>query len=131
MRTAKEAVAFALEHVGHNDPKWQHHCLEFVRTCYGVSSWGPSALELYKRIPHHELHDERNVHSIPAGAVILYPDLGGEYGHVTIAVGSGACVGTDYDGPGTIAKAPADLPRWRHSSSVFWTLWSPTGTITL
>jgi hypothetical protein len=131
--TAKEAVAWALAHVGKPAPGGKGHCQELVRTAYGLPAWADSAKKAYALTPKNALHTDSSpkaIQNIPPGGIVYYPTLS-NYGHVVISIGGGFVVSNDYpDKWGEIVKAPIALPAW-HGLSHFggWSWWTPYGTI--
>lgn len=126
MRSIAEAVAWAEKMVGKPAPGGPGHCLEDVRTAYGTGPWATSAKLFFEKVPHDQMHVEKDITKIPVGALIMYPNLS-QFGHITLSVGHGICITNDYVEKGKMGRAPADLPRWGIKPPLHWTFWTPYG----
>lgn len=126
MRSIGSALAFARNEWQHGDPVWKGRCQSFVRTCYGIGPWAPSALNAWSIIPDSEKH-ETDFDQIPRGAAIYFDFA--PFGHAMIA-GSKHAFSNDYKRRGHIDPAPRDLSRWNGKKHYLgWSLWTPQGTI--
>lgn len=89
-RTADQAVAWALGHVG--VVRDSGYCLRFVDTAFGRASGPPSAFLVWTQSPT-ALHHTAGVP--PRGAVVVWSSaIGDGHGHIAISLGDGRMVST-------------------------------------
>ena len=138
-RTVDEVIEWGTAQIDHPSQDWFNRCQSFCRQAYGVGVWGydpvtgsSSAWGAWKQIPAGEKTESNKPWDAPRGALIYY--RGGDYGHVTIAIGKSTndkVLSTDYVRRGRIDKASTrDLPRWG-LTVVGWSTWTPEGELRL
>lgn len=81
------------------------YCLKYVRTCFGIASKYPSAINAWNNAKHR--HGPTS--AIPYGVPVFFK--GGKYGHVALSLGKNAqgvdmCRSTDYPRAGVVGEVP-------------------------
>lgn len=131
MRTIDEAIAYGRAQVDHPTQSWQGMCQQFVRSCYGVGAWAPSAYDAWLRIP--EAHRNYGpIESAPRGAAIYFKrnHAGQERpGHVVLATKSG-CLSNDIHRRGMIDPSRREVfeSAW-NMKYLGWSFWTPYGRL--
>lgn len=131
MRNINEAIAYGRGQIDHPSQQWVALCQSFVRNCYGVPAWAPSAYDAWLKIPvkHRQLGP---IEQAPRGAAIYFKrnKAGSERpGHVVLATKT-ACLSNDIYRHGGIDNAPRTVfePKW-NMGYLGWSLWTPYGVL--
>lgn len=134
-RSVDDVIEWSSNQITNPTQDWYNRCQSHCRQAYGVNVWGydpntgsSSAWGAWKQIPDSKKTKTSDPRDAPRGALIYYK--GGDYGHVTIAIGKSTtdkCLSNDYVRRGMIDKsATRDLPRWG-LAVVGWSFWTPEG----
>lgn len=134
-RSVDDVIAWGSSEIDDPSQDWYNRCQRFCRMAYGVDIWGwdpvtgsNSAWGAWKQIPASKKVETSNPAKAERGSLIYY--RGGDFGHVTIAIGKSTndkCLSNDYMRRGKIDKAaPRDLPRWG-LQVVGYSFWTPFG----
>ena len=133
MRSVDEAIAWGRNQVDHPTQSWSILCQSFVRNCYGVGAWAPSAYDAWLKIP--DKHKNTGpITEAPRGAAIYFKrNRAGQErpGHVVIATKS-KCLSNDIYRHGKIDVAPRGVfeTAW-NMKYLGWSLWTPAGELHL
>ena len=114
MRSIDEAIAWGRGQITHPSQSWKGKCQSFVRSCYGVAAWAPSAYDAWLKVPAaHQFTGP--IHEVPRGFAIYFKHASGDPrpGHVVLATKT-ACLSNDIYRSGQIDVAPRDifLSKW-------------------
>jgi hypothetical protein len=131
MRTVSEAIAWGRAQIDHPTQSWACLCQSFVRQCYGVGAWAPSAYDAWLKIPDSKKARGGHPSDAPRGAALYYKHTTGNPrpGHVVIATKSN-CLSNDIYRHGKIDVAPRGVfeGAW-HMTYLGWSLWTPQGEL--
>lgn len=131
MHSVPQAEQYALGQITHPSQSWKGLCQSFVRHCYGVNSWAPSAYDAWLKIPADKKHTDADFHAIPAGAAVYFKrnHAGQERpGHVVFNLGNGICVSNDIYRSGQVDKCPNNIfiAHW-NMAYLGYSFWTPFG----
>lgn len=136
-RSVDDVIAWSSAQIDHPTQDWFNRCQSHCRQAYGVDVWGydpvtgsSSAWGAWKQIPADKKVETSDPRKAGRGALIYY--RGGDYGHVTIAIGKSTTdkvLSNDYKRRGRIDKCSTrDLPRWG-LTVVGYSFWTPFGEL--
>ena len=129
MHSIQQAEDFGHGQIHAPSQSWAGLCQSFVRHCFGVPGWAPTAYDAWLKIP--EVHRVTGpIGSAPRGAAIYFKrnHVGQERpGHVVLATRT-HCLSNDIYRHGGIDVAPRDVfvGAW-NMKYLGWSLWCPWG----
>lgn len=101
-RTGKTATNWGAAQVKKPSKNWNNLCLQFVRSCFGVSAKYPNAKKAWENAKFR--HTETDSAKIPVGVPVFYR-TGTNNWHVVISAGDGGmCYSSDVGGRGKIGR---------------------------
>lgn len=131
MRSVDDAIAWGRSQIDQPTQQWACLCQSFVRQCYGVPAWAPSAYDAWLKIPLNQ-RGTGHISAAPRGALIYFKrnHEGQERpGHVVIATKT-QCLSNDIYRHGMIDVSSRDAfeHAW-NMKYLGWSLWTPFGVM--
>jgi hypothetical protein len=128
-RTPDEAIAWGRRQMTNPTQDWTLRCQSFVRQCYNVPAWAPSAQAAWDRIPNDQKVKGGHPSDAPRAAAIYF--RGGQWGHVMLAIGKATdtnALSNDYVERGMIDVVARTIPNW-NMEYLGWSAWTPYGSM--
>lgn len=99
-RSPADAIAWGMGQSRSPSQNWYRMCLVFVRSCFGLNGYYPTAGSAWDNAAHK--HPTSDGNSIPAGVPVFWETLG-TADHVALSIGGGKCLSTDVTAPGRVS----------------------------
>jgi hypothetical protein len=114
-RVAAQALAWARGQHKAGGNEWEGLCLMFVRSCYGIDAFYPSAAAAWEgaRFKHRETDGAK----VPRGVPYFWTGGSQGFGHIVLSAGGGMCWSNDIKSRGGISLTPINeiTTRWRQT----------------
>lgn len=115
-RNAAQALAWARNQHDDGGREWGGLCLKFVRSCYDIDPFYPSAAAAWEgaRLKHRETDGSK----VPRGVPYFWTGGSQGFGHIVLSAGGGMCWSNDISSSGGISLAPIleITTRWRQTA---------------